>query len=188
MCCQFFLQSKWVQQLCHSTHEQKTEQYFSLPSHKPCMLVQWFMILQILDSQNRLGPILTSTLWVMKQLLIITPPLIGERSIVKTMSVCVCLSVCGRISRYTHPIFTKIFVPVIFGRSSVLLTASWYDSGFVDNVILAHKPRHLNCGSPPDRSSAHVHLRAYFLGRAMVCASCIGRTGHVEYPWHHVFT
>ena len=38
--------------------------------------------------------------------------------------VCLCVFVCGRISRYTHPIFTKIFVPVIFGRSSVLLTAS----------------------------------------------------------------
>jgi len=61
--------------------------------------------------------------------LIITPPPIGERSIVMTMSVCVsvCLSVCVCLSVREHtsgntrPIFTELFVHVTYGHGSVLL-------------------------------------------------------------------
>jgi len=36
-----------------------------------------------------------------------------------TVSVCVCLSVCDHISGTTRPIFTKLCVHVVHGRSSV---------------------------------------------------------------------
>jgi len=44
----------------------------------------------------------------------------------------------------TRSIFTQLFVHVIYGRGSVLLFATFSGklstSGFVDDVILAHKP------------------------------------------------
>ena len=45
-----------------------------------------------------------------------------------TVSVCVCLSVREHISGTTRPIFTKLCVHVVYGRSSVLpLGAGRYD-------------------------------------------------------------
>jgi len=70
-----------------------------------------------------------------------------------SMSVClcvcvsVCLSVHDHISRTTRPIFTKFFVLVTYGRDLVLL---WRRSdmlgisGFMDDVIFAHKLRLLD--------------------------------------------
>ena len=64
-----------------------------------------------------------------------------------TVSVCVslCMSLClyvrEHISENPHPIFT-IFVRVIYGRGSVIFWRrcdTLYTSGFMDNVILAHK-------------------------------------------------
>jgi len=80
---------------------------------------------------------------------VVTPPPIGEQSIVMTVSVCVsvCVSVREHISGNTRPIFTNFFVNVTYGRGSVLL---WRrcdmlcTSGFMDDVIHAHKPRQLN--------------------------------------------
>jgi len=67
------------------------------------------------------------------------------------MSVSVCLSVCVcHISGTTRPIFTNFFLHVTYGRGSVLL---WRRcdrlciSGFVDDVILAHKV--LGCSTLP---------------------------------------
>jgi len=63
------------------------------------------------------------------------------------LSVCLCLSVRKHISGNTRPIFTKFFVHVVYGRDSDLL---WRrrdmscTSVFMDDVILAHKPRQLN--------------------------------------------
>jgi len=55
--------------------------------------------------------------------LFVTPPSIGERSIVMSMSVClsvcVCLPVHDHIFRTTSSIFTKFFVHVTYGRGSV---------------------------------------------------------------------
>ena len=54
----------------------------------------------------------------------------------------VCLSVRDHIFGTTSPIFTKFFVRVTFGRGSVLLrrrSDTLRISGFVDDVIFAHK-------------------------------------------------
>ena len=60
----------------------------------------------------------------------ITPPPIGKRSIVMSVSVClsVCLSVREHVFGTTPPIFTKFFVPVTHGGDSVLL---WRRSGTI---------------------------------------------------------
>ena len=80
------------------------------------------------------------------------------------VSVCVCLSVI--ISSKLHPIFTT-FLRVTYGRGSVLLwrrSDMLYASGFMDDVIFAHKPRWLNVAAQLKRS-AHAAL-----GFAVNCA------------------
>jgi len=63
------------------------------------------------------------------------------------MSVSVCLSVRDQIFGTTCPIFTKFFAHVTCGHGSVVL---WRPngvlriSGFVDDVIFAHKLRLLD--------------------------------------------
>ena len=90
--------------------------------------------------------------------LLITPPPIAQRSIVMSVSVClsVCLSVCGFvcvclsaiISSDLHVRSSPIrFVHVTYGRGSVLLwrcSDMLCTSGFMDDVIFAHKPRLLD--------------------------------------------
>jgi len=61
---------------------------------------------------------------------IITPPPIGERSVVMSVSVCPCVFIC--------PIFIKVFVYVTYGRGSVLLwrrSDKLCTSGFMDDII-----------------------------------------------------
>jgi len=83
-----------------------------------------------------------------------------------TVSVCmsVCVSVCLSVRDHTfgttRPIFTKIFVLVAYGRGSVLFR--WRIdmlciSGFMDDVIFAHKPRLLDVDAQLKRS-AHAAL------------------------------
>ena len=72
------------------------------------------------------------------------------------MGVSVCLSVCvyvrDHISGITRPIITKFFMHVTYGRGSGLLARrkdKLRISGFVDDVIFAHKL--IGCStSPPD--------------------------------------
>ena len=56
---------------------------------------------------------------------IITPRPIGELSIVMSVSVCVSVCVCWSVRDHvfgtTPPISIKLFVPVTYGRDSVLL-------------------------------------------------------------------
>jgi len=91
------------------------------------------------------------------------------------MSVClyVCVSVCGClfVRDHTfgtaHPIFTKVFVHVTYGRGSVLLwrrTDTLCTSGFVDDVMFAYKPRLLDVAAQLKRGS-HAAL-----GLAINCA------------------
>jgi len=74
--------------------------------------------------------------WVVYLLaLIIISPLVGKRSIVMTVSV--CLSVREHIPGTTHPIFTKFLcVPYMAALDA------WCTSGFIDDVIFAHSGRH----------------------------------------------
>ena len=97
-----------------------------------------------------------------------------------SVSVCVCVCVCQRscLRNYT-PDLHQFFVHVTYGRGSVLLR--WRSdmlctSGFMDDVIFAHKPRLLDVAAQLKRS-AHAAL-----GVAINCAQqyqlqANGRTG-----------
>jgi len=52
---------------------------------------------------------------------LVNPSPIGEQSIVMSVSVCLCLSVCDHIFGTSCPIFTNFFMRVTYGRGSVLL-------------------------------------------------------------------
>ena len=93
--------------------------------------------------------------------------LLRERSIV--MSVSVCLSIClsASISLELHVRSSPIFALVTYGRGSVLLwrrSDTLYISGFMDDVIFAHKPKLLDVAAQLKRN-AHAAL-----GLAINCA------------------
>ena len=80
------------------------------------------------------------------------------------VSVCVCvfvgLSVRDHIFRTALPIFTKCRAHVTYGGGSVLLwrrSDTLCTSGFMDDVIFAHKPRLLDVAVQLKRS-AHAAL------------------------------
>ena len=87
------------------------------------------------------------------------------------MSVSVCLSVCLSVRDHvfatTRPIFTKCRAHVAYGSGSVLLwrrSDMLCTSGFMDDVMFAHKPRLLDVAAQLKRS-AHAAL-----GLAINCA------------------
>ena len=90
---------------------------------------------------------------------LITPPPMGERSIVMSVSVCLCvtcLSVRDHIFGTTRPIFTKLFTCVTYGRGSVLVWRSsdtLRKSGFMGDDISAHKARLLEVTAQLRRSA-----------------------------------
>jgi len=61
-----------------------------------------------------------------------------------SVCVCVCLSVRDHIFGTTRQIFTNFFVLVTYGRGSVFSGDPLRISGFVDDVIVAHKLRLLD--------------------------------------------
>jgi len=84
-----------------------------------------------------------------------------------SVCVCVCLSVRDRIIRTTRPIFTDFSLCVTYGRGSIVLwrrSDMLCTSGFMDDVIFAHKPRLLDLAAQLKRS-AHAAL-----GLATNCA------------------
>jgi len=84
-----------------------------------------------------------------------------------SVCVCVCVFVLDHIFGTTRPIFTKFFVHVACGCGSVLLrrhSDMLCTSGFMDDVIFAHKPRLLDV-------AAQLQLSAHApLGLAINCA------------------
>ena len=63
------------------------------------------------------------------------------------LSLPVCLSVRDHIFETTRPIFTKFLTRVTYGHGSVLLwqrSDMLRTSGFMDDVIFAHRPRQLD--------------------------------------------
>jgi len=74
--------------------------------------------------------------------------------------VCVCLSVRDHISETTRPIFTKVFVHATCGHGSVLRWRrcnTFCTSGFMDDVMFAHKPRLLDVAA---QLSGQLSVRA----------------------------
>jgi len=70
------------------------------------------------------------------------------------------LSVDDHIFGTTRPIFTKISVHITYGRGSILLwlrSDTLCTSGFMDDIIFAHKPTLLDVASQLKRS-AHAAL------------------------------
>ena len=94
---------------------------------------------------------------------LITPPPIGERSIVMNMSVCLSVCVCvhalvcpGSYLRNYVPSSPNFFTRATYGRGLVLLwrhNDMLCTSGFMDDVIFAHKPRLLDVTAQLKRSS-----------------------------------
>ena len=77
-----------------------------------------------------------------------------------SVCVCVCLSVHDHIFGTTGPIFTKFLTHVFYGGGSVLLwrrSGTLCTSGFMGDVIFAHKPRLLDVAAQLKRS-AHAAL------------------------------
>jgi len=67
-----------------------------------------------------------------------------------SVCVCVCLSLHDHIFATTRPIFIDFFVHLTYDRGSVLLSRrsdTLRISGFVDNVIFAHKL--IGCSTSP---------------------------------------
>ena len=74
------------------------------------------------------------------------------------LSVCVCLSAI--ISSKLHARSSPVFVHVAYGRGSVILwrrSDMLCTSGFMDDIIFAHKPRLLDVAAQLKRS-AHAAL------------------------------
>ena len=86
----------------------------------------------------------------------------AERSIV--MSASVCPRYVRHIFGIKRPIFAKCFVHVTYGRGSILIwqhSDTLCTSGFIDDVIFAHKPRLLDVAVQLKRS-AHAALGLIF--------------------------
>jgi len=84
-----------------------------------------------------------------------------------SVSICACLSVHDHIFGTARAIVNKLFARVTYGCGSVLLWRSssmLCTSGFMDDVIFAHKPRLLDVAAQLKRS-AHAAL-----GLAVKCA------------------
>ena len=100
---------------------------------------------------------------------IVTPPPIGKRSIVMSVShsVCVCVCLPEIISSELHVRSSPIFLRLTYGRGSVLLwrrNGTLCTSGFIDDFIFAHNPRCFDVAAQLKRS-AHAAL-----GLAISCA------------------
>jgi len=86
-----------------------------------------------------------------------------------SVSVCVCVFVCPRsyLRNYMSDL-NQFFVHVTYGRGSVLLwrrSDMLSTSGFMDDIIFAHKPRSPDVAALQLKRSAHAAL-----GLAINCA------------------
>jgi len=136
--------------------------------------------MQLACVQDTQSPIIHNRI-DLKQRLIIPPPIGGGRSIVRSVSVCVCLYVCvmsvrDHIFGPTRPIFTN-FVHAACGRGSVLLWRrrdTLYTSVFTDEVISQ------GCWtSPPSWSAVHTQPWAWLLTvRSNTSCSLAGQRTH----------
>ena len=91
------------------------------------------------------------------------------------LSVCVCVFVCTRsylLRNYTSDLH-QFFVHVTYGRGSVLLwrhSDTLCTSGFMDDVIFAHKPRLLDVRRPAEAQCTRSLVLGYKLCTVMPVA------------------
>jgi len=105
-----------------------------------------------------------------------------------SVSVYVCLSFQDHVFGTTRPIFTRFIMHVTYGRGSVLL---WWRSdmlrisGFMDEVIFAHKLRLLDVAARLRQRGSHVALslarrntnyRQWTLGTTFYGKGLLGRS------------
>ena len=130
------------------------------------------------------------------QKVFIIPPPIRKQSIVISVSVCLCVCVClsAIISSELHVRSSPVFVHVSCWRGSVLCQRSdtFRISGFMDDVIFAHKLRLLNVAARLRQWASHSHT-ALSLARRNTCCrqrtlgttSCsqplLGHSGNAQY-------
>jgi len=93
----------------------------------------------------------------------------GARSIVMSVSVCLCvrLSIRDHVSETTRPIFTKFLVHVTYVCGSVLLwrrSDMLHISGFVDDVIFADKLIGCSMSPPGWGNEGHTQSSAWRVG------------------------
>ena len=113
---------------------------------------------------------------------------------------CACSSVRDHIFGTTRTIFTKLFVHITYASGSVLL---WRRSdmsrisGFVDDVICAHKLRLLDVAARLRQWGSHAAFglshrntrsRQRTLGTNSCCQNLLVRSERVKYSWHHICT
>ena len=112
-----------------------------------------------------------------------------------TVSVCVCVCVCLRdhIFGTTRAIFTNFFLHFTYGRGSVLLrqrSDTLLISGFMEDVIFAHKPSLLDVAARLRQRGSHAALglahrntrcRQRTLGTTSCSQGLLGRSGCDEY-------
>ena len=127
------------------------------------------------------------------QQIITPPPYRGAQYCDEHVCLFVCLSVRDHIFGTTRPIFTKCFVRVTYGRGSVLLwrrSDKLRISGFMDDVIFAHKLRLLDVAARLSQWGSHAALglarrstrcRQRTLGATSYSQGPLGRSGRVEY-------
>ena len=128
--------------------------------------------------------------------------LVWQRACVRAcvrVCVCVCVCVClSVISSELHVRSSPIFAHVTYGRASVLLwrlSGTLRISGLVDDVIFTHKLRLLDVAARLRQRGSHAALslarrntrcRQRTLGTTSCTQGLLGRSGRVEYLWHHV--
>jgi len=111
----------------------------------------------------------------------VTP--IWKRNVVMTVSVCLCVCVCvclsASISPELHVRSSPIFVLVTRGRGSVLWRGcdTLCTSGFMYDVVLAHKPRQLNVAAQLIEAQPTCSLRLGYAMNGPLRANVLTLTG-----------
>jgi len=180
---------------------------WALAGHIMCRAyVVMFITLQSIGLCLNTRTVGTATIYDIKMLCppaaeVFTPPAVGSAEYCNQhvcVCVCVCLSVRGHSSGTARPIFTKVYVRVTYGHVSVLVwrrSDTLRISGFVDDVIFAHKLIGCSTSPPGWGSEAHTYAglslarrntrsRQRTLGTTSCSQSLLGRSGRVECLWN----
>ena len=136
---------------------------------------------------HRLWHLLTSAVDMATRLLLLRPRQRSGVLLWACLSVCLCVYVfvCPRsyLQYYTSDL-RQFFLHITYGRGSVLLwrrSDTLCISGFVDDVMFAHILVSWGC-------STSLPGWQRTIGTTSCSHGLLGRSGCVEYLWHHVCT